>query len=114
MDLSSAFMEELPGKDGQLPTVSRGNSPHIFSCNSTSEPPNDFIPPWQDFQHPIPIFIWTHLTPVMIHSALAYYYEHRKEYEQELTSSLVSYREKAAASADSPFQIRLGKVLARP
>ena len=55
-----------------------------------------------------------HLTPAMIHSALAYYYEHRKGYEQELTSSLVSYREKAAASADSPFQIRLGKVLARP
>lgn len=51
-----------------------------------------------------------HLTPAMIHSALAYYYDHREEYEEKLSSSLASYREKAATSADSPIRIRLGKV----
>jgi uncharacterized protein (DUF433 family) len=55
-----------------------------------------------------------HLSPAMIHSALAYYYDHREECDKELTSSLASYREKVAASIDSPFKIRLSKVLARP
>jgi uncharacterized protein (DUF433 family) len=55
-----------------------------------------------------------HLSPAMIHSALAYYYDHREEYDEELTSSLATYREKAAASIDSSFKIRLSKVLARP
>ena len=55
-----------------------------------------------------------HLTPAMIHSALAYYYDHREEYEEELSSSLASCREKAAASADSPFRVRLSKVPAKP
>lgn len=50
----------------------------------------------------------------MIHSALAYYYDHRDEYEEALTASLNSYREKAAATTESPLRIRLGKVPARP
>ena len=54
------------------------------------------------------------LTPSMIHSALAYYYDHREEYEEALTASLSSYREKAAATVDSPLRKRLGKVPARP
>jgi hypothetical protein len=55
-----------------------------------------------------------HLTPAMIHSALAYYYDHQEEYDEELSSSLVSYREKAAATANSPLQTRLGRVPAKP
>ena len=55
-----------------------------------------------------------HLSPAMIYSALAYYYDHREEYDEGLTSSLASYREKAAASIDTPLKIRLSKVLARP
>jgi uncharacterized protein (DUF433 family) len=54
------------------------------------------------------------LTPSMIHSALAYYYDHREEYEETLTASLNSYREKAAATMDSPLRMRLGRVPARP
>ncbi len=57
---------------------------------------------------------FSHLTPAMIHSALAYYYDHREEYDEELSSSLVSYREKAAATTDSPLRMHLGKVSARP
>ena len=55
-----------------------------------------------------------HLTPAMIHSALAYYYDHREEYEEALTISLNSCREKAVATMDSPLRIRLGKVTVRP
>jgi len=58
-------------------------------------------------QHP-------HLTPAMIHSALAYYYDHREEYEESLAASLSSCREKAAATMESPLRVRLGKVPARP
>jgi hypothetical protein len=54
------------------------------------------------------------LAPAMIHSALAYFYDHREEYEELLTASLNSSREKAAATAASPLRMRLGKVPARP
>jgi uncharacterized protein (DUF433 family) len=50
-----------------------------------------------------------HLSPSMIHAALAYYYDHREEYEQALATSLQSSREKAAATMDSPFRRRLVK-----
>ena len=49
------------------------------------------------------------LTPAMIHSALAYFYDHRDEYEDALSRSLRSYREKADATAQSPLRVRLGK-----
>ncbi len=49
------------------------------------------------------------LTPSMIHAALAYFYDHRLEYEEALATSLRSSREKAAATVDSPLRLRLGK-----
>ena len=49
------------------------------------------------------------LTPSMIHAALAYFYDHREEYENALDESLRSSREKAAATMDSPIRVRLGK-----
>ncbi len=55
-----------------------------------------------------------HLTPAMIHSALAYYYDHREESDEALTASLDSSREKAAAAMSSPLRLRLGKFTARP
>jgi hypothetical protein len=54
------------------------------------------------------------LTSSMIHSALAYYYDHREELDEALTASLNSCRENAAATTDSPLWMRLGKVPARP
>jgi uncharacterized protein (DUF433 family) len=54
------------------------------------------------------------LTPSMIHSALAYYYDHHKEYDEALTASLDSCREKAAATMGSPLRMRLGQIPARP
>jgi hypothetical protein len=54
------------------------------------------------------------LTPSMIYSALAYYYDHREEYEEALTASLNSCREKAAATMDSPLRMRLSQIPAKP
>ena len=54
------------------------------------------------------------LTPAMIHSALAYYYDHREKYDETLTASLDSSREKAAATMGSSLRLRLGKVTAKP
>lgn len=48
------------------------------------------------------------LSPSMIHSALAYYYDHREEYEEAMAASLASSREKAAATMGSPLRLRLG------
>lgn len=48
-----------------------------------------------------------HLTHSMIHAALAYYYDHREELENELEVSLRASRAKAAATADSPLRRRL-------
>ena len=42
-----------------------------------------------------------HLSPSMIHSALAYYYDRRKQLETELTESLESSRLKSSAPAAS-------------
>lgn len=55
-----------------------------------------------------------HLTPSMIHSALAYYYDHLEESDNALAASLDSCREKAAATMDSPLRRRLGQILAKP
>jgi uncharacterized protein (DUF433 family) len=55
-----------------------------------------------------------HLSPSMIHSALAYYYDHREELETELAESLESSRLKASAMADSPLRQRLGLAVAKP
>lgn len=53
-----------------------------------------------------------HLSPSMIHSALAYCYDHREELEAELAASMESSRLKAAATADSPLRRRLGLAVA--
>jgi uncharacterized protein (DUF433 family) len=55
-----------------------------------------------------------HLTPSMIHAALAYFYDHREAFEEALANSLESSREKAAAMLDSPLRKRLGKVPGKP
>ena len=55
-----------------------------------------------------------HLSPSMIHSALAYYYDHREELETELAESLESSRLKSKATADSPLRRRLGLAIAKP
>jgi len=49
-----------------------------------------------------------HLSPSMIHSALAYYYDHRESFDQSLEESLSASRSKAAAS-ESPLRKRLGQ-----
>lgn len=54
------------------------------------------------------------LTPSMIHSALAYYYDHREEYEEALSASLASSRSKAVSTMDSPLRVRLGKAASKP
>jgi len=48
-----------------------------------------------------------HLTPSMIHSALAYFYDHREEMEADMEESLASYHEKLLQQKDSPLRIRL-------
>ena len=48
-----------------------------------------------------------HLSPSTIHAALAYYYDHREEYEEAFASSLQSSREKLSATKDSPLRRRL-------
>jgi uncharacterized protein (DUF433 family) len=53
-----------------------------------------------------------HLSPAMIHSALAYYYDHREELETELAKSLASSRLKARANVNSPLRQRLGLAVA--
>ena len=55
-----------------------------------------------------------HLTPSMIHSALAYYYDHREELETELAASLAAGRLKASTTADSPLRRRLGLAVTKP
>jgi uncharacterized protein (DUF433 family) len=55
-----------------------------------------------------------HLTPSMIHAALAYFYDHREEFDEALAASLESSREKAAAKVNSPLRMRLGKVPVKP
>jgi uncharacterized protein (DUF433 family) len=55
-----------------------------------------------------------HLTPSMIHAALAYFHDHREAFEEALATSLESSREKAAATLDSPLRKRLGKVPGKP
>ena len=55
-----------------------------------------------------------HLSPSMIHSAMAYYYDHREELETELGESLESSRLKASATANSPLRRRLGLARTNP
>ena len=55
-----------------------------------------------------------HLSPSMIHSALAYFYDHRVELEKDLAESLESSRLKASASVDSPLRRRLGLAALKP
>lgn len=55
-----------------------------------------------------------HLSPSMIHAALAYFYDHREEYEDALDASLKASQGKAAATMDSPLRMRMSKVSGRP
>lgn len=55
-----------------------------------------------------------HLSPSMIHSALAYFYDHRVELEKDLVESLESSRLKASAASDSPLRRRLGVAVRKP
>lgn len=48
-----------------------------------------------------------HLTPSMIHSALAYFYDHREEMEGEINRSLNSYLKELQADRNSPLHRRL-------
>lgn len=50
-----------------------------------------------------------HLTPAMIHSALAYFYDHREEMEAAIEESLASFNEKLRQQKlePSPLRIRL-------
>ncbi len=57
---------------------------------------------------------YPHLSPSMIHSALAYYYDHREQLENELAESLESAKHKAKATANSPLRQRLGLAVATP
>jgi len=53
------------------------------------------------------------LTLAQIHAALAHYYDHQAEYDQEIERQLLEYESLRAASLDSPGRQRLralGKV----
>ncbi|MES2922088.1 MAG: DUF433 domain-containing protein [Verrucomicrobiota bacterium] len=55
-----------------------------------------------------------HLSPSMIHAALAYYYDHRAEYDEAFAASLQSSREKMAVTMDSPLRRRLVEASDKP
>ena len=55
-----------------------------------------------------------HLSPSMIHAALAYFHDHREEYEEMLAEGLRASRAKAAATMDSPLRQRLGMPSRQP
>lgn len=55
-----------------------------------------------------------HLSPSMIHAALAYFYDHREEYDEVFSSGLRSSREKVAATMDSPLRRRLVEASDKP
>ena len=52
-------------------------------------------------------FQYPHLSIAQIHSALAYYYDHREELEAEILKRLHEVNELAAQNADSPLQQKL-------
>lgn len=52
-------------------------------------------------------FQYPHLSMAQIHSALAYYYNHREELESEIMRRLREVNELAAEQADSPLQQKL-------
>lgn len=52
-------------------------------------------------------FQYPHLSMAQIHSALAYYYNHREELESEIMRRLREVNELAAQQADSPLQQKL-------
>jgi uncharacterized protein (DUF433 family) len=52
-------------------------------------------------------FQYPHLSMAQIHSALAYYYNHREELESEILNRLSQVNELAAQQANSPLQQKL-------
>jgi uncharacterized protein (DUF433 family) len=55
-----------------------------------------------------------HLTPSMIHAALAYSHDHREAFEEALAAGLESSRVRAAATMDSPLRRPSGKASEKP
>ena len=55
-----------------------------------------------------------HLSLSMIHAALAYFYDHREDYEEVMADSLKVSRAKAAVATESPLRRRLGISADRP
>jgi uncharacterized protein (DUF433 family) len=55
-------------------------------------------------------FQYPHLSMAQIHSALAYYYDHREELEMEILKRLREVNELAAQNADSSLQQKLRRL----
>ncbi len=58
-------------------------------------------------------FQYPHLSMSQIHSALAYYYDHREELEAEILERLREVNKLAAQNADSPLQKKLREMQTR-
>jgi hypothetical protein len=54
---------------------------------------------------------YPHLSLAEIHSALAYYYDHRDEIDNEIRAELRQVKEYAAIARRSPLAIRLANLL---
>jgi uncharacterized protein (DUF433 family) len=55
-------------------------------------------------------FQYPHLSMAQIHAALAYYYDHREELDDEILRRLREVNELAARQADSPLQQKLRRL----
>ncbi len=55
-------------------------------------------------------FQYPHLSMAQIHAALAYYYDHQKELDDEILRRLREVNELAAQKADSPLQQKLRRL----
>ena len=49
----------------------------------------------------------SHLTPAEVHSALAYYFDHREEIEDEIRAEWTEAERSAESAARPPFLLRL-------
>ncbi len=57
-------------------------------------------------------FQYPHLSLAQIHAALAYYYDHQEELDDEILRRLHEVNELAARQADSPLQQKLRRLRA--
>ena len=58
-------------------------------------------------------FQYPHLSMAQIHAALAYYYDHREELDDEILKRLREVNELAARNAASPLQKKLRQLKSR-